>query len=290
MPEFTPIDINRGTTNVVLPEEVASEIWAATLEESAFMQLARKIQLPGNGLTVQTITGEPVADWVDETAAKPVSMHTFGRKAITPYKLAVIEPFSMEFVRDAAKLYAECVRRAPYALAKKFDQTILGTTAPGSNFDVLGDATTISIASNQYQQFLAADAAITAANGIMNGIALSPAGKSLVLGALDGQQRPLFTAGVESNTVGNILGAPVQVKKALAIPNSNIVGIAGDFDDALYGTVEGVKMAISDQATLTTEQGTINLWQQNMIAVRWEIEVGFSVKDKAEFVLLTNEA
>ena len=290
MPEFTPIDINRGTTNVVLPEEVASEIWAATLEESAFMQLARKIQLPGNGLTVQTITGEPVADWVDETAAKPVSMHTFGRKAITPYKLAVIEPFSMEFVRDAAKLYAECVRRAPYALAKKFDQTILGTTAPGSNFDVLGDATTISIASNQYQQFLAADAAITAANGIMNGIALSPAGKSLVLGALDGQQRPLFTAGVESNTVGNILGAPLQVKKALAIPNSNIVGIAGDFDDALYGTVEGVKMAISDQATLTTEQGTINLWQQNMIAVRWEIEVGFSVKDKAEFVLLTNEA
>ena len=290
MPEFTPIDINRGTTNVVLPEEVASEIWAATLEESAFMQLARKIQLPGNGLTVQTITGEPVADWVDETAAKPVSMHTFGRKAITPYKLAVIEPFSMEFVRDAAKLYAECVRRAPYALAKKFDQTILGTTAPGSNFDVLGDATTISIASNQYQQFLAADAAITAANGIMNGIALSPAGKSLVLGALDGQQRPLFTAGVDSNTVGNILGAPVQVKKALAIPNSNIVGIAGDFDDALYGTVEGVKMAISDQATLTTEQGTINLWQQNMIAVRWEIEVGFSVKDKAEFVLLTNEA
>lgn len=290
MPEFTPIDINRGTTNVVLPEEVASEIWAATLEESAFMQLARKIQLPGNGLTIQTITGEPVADWVDETAAKPVSMHTFGRKAITPYKLAVIEPFSMEFVRDAAKLYAECVRRAPYALAKKFDQTILGTTAPGSNFDVLGDATTISIASNQYQQFLAADAAITAANGIMNGIALSPAGKSLVLGALDGQQRPLFTAGVESNTVGNILGAPVQVKKALAIPNSNIVGIAGDFDDALYGTVEGVKMAISDQATLTTEQGTINLWQQNMIAVRWEIEVGFSVKDKAEFVLLTNEA
>ena len=43
----------------------------------------------------------------------------------------------------------------------------------------------------------------------------------------------------------------------------------------MYGTVEGVQIAISDQATLTDGGSTINLFEQNMFAVRAEIEVGF---------------
>ena len=292
------IDINRKTNNVILDPEVSSEIWAKTLEESAIMQLARRINMPGSGVKVQTIVGEPEAQWVDETAAKPVGTHTFGQKPITPYKLAIIEPFSDEFRRDKSALYNECINRLPRALAKKFDQTVMGTTAPGSGFDTLGGAQKISILTNQYAQFVAVDALISEADGIMNGIALAPQGKSLVLGAVDGQQRPLFTAGVEANTVGNILGAPVQVRKGVYVAGAAgspgtpaIVGVAGDFTDAVYGTVEGIRMNISDQATLTVGSGasatTINLWQQNMFAVRFEIEVAFAVKDINEFVLLT---
>ena len=99
------VDINRRTTNVLLPAEVSAEVWGATLEESAFMRLARRINMPGSGVDIQTITGEPSADWVDETALKPVATHTFGKKTIRPYKLAVIEPFSNEFRRDKAALY-----------------------------------------------------------------------------------------------------------------------------------------------------------------------------------------
>ena len=289
------VNINRGTTNVALPVEVSSEIWGNILEESAFMQLARRINMPGNGVTIQTITGEPVADWVDETEAKPVSRHTFGKKPITPYKLAVIEPFSNEFARDADALYAELIRRLPYALAAKFDSTIMGTTAPGSGFDVLGSATAISLTpasgSTVYDQFIAAEAAIAAANGVMDGIALSPAGKSRVLAAVDGNGRPLFTPGVESNTVGNILGAPVRVAKAIYTAGTggtpDTLGLAGDFSDAVFGSVEGVKLAISDQATLVDGATTINLWQQNMFAVRAEIEVAFAVGNVNEFVRLT---
>lgn len=300
----TAIDINRGTSNVALPQEVSAEIWAKVLDESAFMQLARKISIPGTGVTVQTITGEPVADWVDETGTKPVDTHSFGKKAIKPYKLAVIEPFSNEFKRDKQALYAECIARLPKALGKKFDGTIMGTTAPGSGFDTLGSATAVSLipaaGSTVYDQFLAADAAIAAADGIMNGIALAPQGKSKVLGAVDGVGHPLFTPGVGSNTVGNILGAPVVVNKGVYVAGAAgspgtpaIVGIAGDFEDAVWGSVEGIQMSISDQATLTIGSGqnaqTISLWQNNMFAVRFEIEVAFAVKDVNEFVLLTGD-
>ena len=297
-----PYDINRGTTNVLLPAEVSAEIWSKTLEESAIMSLARHISMPGPGIDIQTITGEPVADWVAETAAKPVSEHTFGKKVIRPFKLAVIEAFSDEFRRDKAALYNECIRRLPYALSKKFDATVMGTTAPGTGFDVLGSCSKVSLIPAQgatvYDQFLAVDAAISAADGVMNGIALAPQGKSIVLGAVDGVGHPLFTPGVGSGTVGNILGASVQVRKGVYVAGTAgtpgvpaIVGIAGDFSDAIFGTVEGIQMSISDQATLAVGSGqsasSLNLWQNNMFAVRAEIELAFAVKDAAEFVLLT---
>ena len=66
----------------------------------------------------------------------------------------------------------------------------------------------------------------------------------------------------------------------------NVVGVAGDWTQAVYGTVEGVKVDISDQATLTVGSTTINLFQQNMFAVRAEIEVGFRA-DTSCFNLLT---
>src|SRR5699024_1432821 len=140
------IDVNRTTNGVVLPKEVSSEIWADMQEASAVQQLARRIDLPGAGVTVPTITGDPEADWVSqETDHKAVSRPSFGSKDIQSYTLAVIVPFSNQFKRDLGALYAECVRRLPGALAKKFDETVFGSTAPGSNFDTLGGSTAVAL-------------------------------------------------------------------------------------------------------------------------------------------------
>lgn len=295
-------DISRDTTDVELPKIISDEIWADVLEESVIMRLANRIEMPGSGITIQTITGEPAADWVSETAAKPVSTHSFGKKSITPYKLAVIEPFSNEFKRDKKRLYEECKNRLPKALAKKFDETVLHGTAPGSGFDVLTNCTAVSIASDPYAGLVAAESTIAAANGEMNGIALSPVGKSILLNKTDTTGRPLFNPNVHENGVGDILGSKVVSSKAVykagtkatAAGNDGVpavVGIAGDWSDAEYGTVEGIKMSIAEQASLTVGSGqsatTIHLWQQNMFAVRFEIEVAFAVRKASEFVRLT---
>lgn len=296
----TPTNVYRGTSNVALPADVSQEIWGAVLQESAFMQLSRQITIPGTGTTIQTITGEPAADWVSETAAKPVSAHTFNKKVLTPYKLAVIEPFSMEFMRDKNALYDECVRRLPYAIAAKFDATIMGTSAPGTGFDVLGSATAVSLNPSSghtvYDQFVTVDGNIAAAGGIMNGIVLAPQGKSKLLGAVDGDKRPLFTAGVDSGTLTPILGATTLVNKhvykagtAGSPGTPAVVGIAGDFSDAVYGIVEGIKLDISRDATLVTTGGIISTFQQNLVAVRVECEIAFGVKSTSEFNLLTGD-
>ena len=39
-------DINRGTTGVVLPAQVSTEIWSTLQEQSAVMAVSRQISLP----------------------------------------------------------------------------------------------------------------------------------------------------------------------------------------------------------------------------------------------------
>ena len=270
-------------TNITLPPEVAAEILAKTQEASAVMSLARQIQLPGRGVSIPVITGDPQAAWVGETEAKPVSNPSLSTKVMEAYKLAVIVPFSNEFARDAAALYDELVRRLPLALAQKFDETVFHGTAPGSNFDTFASVTAQSIANannGTYLGLVAADADIAAHGGILNGFAISPQAKSVLLTATDTTNRPLFLNSVAEGAVPMILGAPTHQSKGAfkagtgaSVPN--VVGFAGDWTQAMYGTVEGVKIDYSADATLTSGNTTINLFQQNMFAVRAEIEVGF---------------
>ena len=109
------IDFNRSTS-ITLPGEVSSEILQKTQEGSAVMSLARQITLPGLGVTIPVITGDPQAAWVGETDKKPVKRGTLATKQMTPYTLAVIVPFSNQFRRDVPALYDQLVQRLPGAL------------------------------------------------------------------------------------------------------------------------------------------------------------------------------
>ncbi len=269
------IDMNR-TTTIALPGAVSAEIWQKAQESSAVMSLARKMTLPGLGVTIPIITGDPEAGWVGETEKKPVKRGTLKTKQMTPYTLAVIVPFSNQFRRDLPALYDALVSRLPGALAKKFDATVFGGAAPGSNFDTLAACTAQEIGTDAYGGLVAADADIAAHDGILNGWVLAPQGKAQLLTAVDGNKRPLFINSVAEGAVPMILGAPVkQSKGAYKAGSPNVVGVAGDWTQAVYGTVEGVQISVSDQATLTDGGSTINLFEQNMFAVRAEIECGF---------------
>lgn len=288
------IDMNR-TTSISLPGAVSSEIWQKTQEGSAVMRLARKIELPGLGVTIPVITGDPEAGWVGETEKKPVKRGTLATKLMTPYTLAVIVPFSNQFKRDLPNLYDALIQRLPLALGKKFDQTVFGgATVPGSNFDTLKGCTAQEIGTNAYGGLVAAQADIAAHDGILNGWVLSPKAQSTLLTAVDGNKRPLFINSVAEGAVPMILGASAMQSKGAYVADTttakkHVVGFAGDWTQAVYGTVEGVQIAISDQATLTDGSTTINLFEQNMFAVRAEIEVGFRC-DTTVFNKLTNTA
>lgn len=267
-------------TNIDLPVDISKEILAKAQESSAIMSLARKVTLPGRGAAIPVITADPEAAWVGETGSKPVANPGLATKILRAYKLAVIVPFSNEFKRDLGSLYGELVNRLPNALGKKFDQTVFGIVEkPGSDFDNFAAVTVQEIGTNAYDGLVAAKTDIAVNGGQVNGYAISPQGEGTLLLQKDSTGRPIFIDSIAAGSVPTILGARTKITKAAYDADHDIVGFAGDWTQALWGTVEGVQISISEEATLTytenMETKTINLWQQNMFAVRAEIEVGF---------------
>ena len=281
----TGVPTNR--TNIELPNDVSQEIIQKTHEGSAVMQLARQIALPGRGAQIPIIASDPEAAWVSETGVKPVSNPTLDKKIMQAHKLAVIVPFSDEFRRDAAALYDALISRLPGVLAKKFDETVFfgptsGTLANFDNFSAVTGYALDTANATAYDGLVAIDTAISTQGGTINGYVFSPQGRGVLLGAQDTTKRPLFVNTAAEGAVNRLLGSPVYFSSAAykagtsgsgATPD--VVGIAGDWTHAMYGVVEGVKIDYSADATLTSGNTTINLFQQNMFAVRAEIEIGF---------------
>jgi HK97 family phage major capsid protein len=289
------IDVSRLSSGVNLPREVSNEIMTNAQEQSAVMRLAKRVDMPGRGLTIPVLSGDAQADWVDETDEKPVSRPTFSNKNMTAYTLAVIVPFSNQFKRDGQALYNAILDRLPGALGAKFDATVLRDgDVPGSNFDTLADVTTVSLKTDTYDGLVAADGALSAAGHLLNGWALAPQGRGLLLQSRDENGRPLFINSASDGAVPMLLGAPVYLTRSVYKADADgagagteaQVGVVGDWTQAQYGTVEGIQISMSDQATLTDGENTINLWQRNMFAVRAEVEIGFTA-NKSAFRRLT---
>ena len=292
--------IPTNRTTITLPADVSREILQKTQQASAVMQLARQIPLPGRGAVIPVITSDPAASWVAETDEKPVSNPGLNTKLMQAYQLAVIVPFSLQFRRDADALFAAIVERLPMALAQKFDATVIGAVnAPGENFDTFALATAQALVPGAgetvYGNLVAAYGDIAANGGSMDGIAISPVGMGLLLGATGSDNRPIFNSAADA-AIARILGARTVESRGMykagaagqgtAAGTPALVGVAGDWTQAMWGTVGGVDISISEESTLTIGTQQINLWQRNMFAVRAEIEVGFRA-DVNCFNLLT---
>jgi HK97 family phage major capsid protein len=287
------VDVYRGTSGIQLPVEVSAEIWQKIQDASVVMGLARRVPLSGAGVTYQEILSDPTPQFVGETDRKPVSNPTFAKKTLKGHKIAVVSTYSDEFRRDLPGLFNALVSRLPGALARTFDMAALhGVGAPAADFDDLSGATTASILNttagsvDAYAGFLAALGAVPT----LNAWALSAQGEVAALSNRDVNGGAILNPNVLTNgSIGSILGRPVFRSGNAYLAGdaaAATLGIAGDWSKAVWGQVEGVSIDISDNPVYDADGALITAgWQDNMIAVRAEIHVGF-IADDSQFVRL----
>lgn len=287
-----PFDINTKTEGVYLQPSQSNEIWTEATKQSAIMQLAKRINVPGNGLVFDTLGESTPAEWVAETAEKPVSNPTFGSRKVIPYKMAKIIPVSNEFMRDKPRLWAEISRQGAQGIAETIDKTFLtgDTVRPITDgMDTLSDAQQVGIGDGTYGDFVRIVTTVLENNGDLTGIALAPQGQSKFLQATDANGRPLLVNDASTSDLGRMFGARI-VKSPWGYKSGspNILGVAGDWSQAMFAMVGGIQMKVSDQATINIDGTQVNLWQRNMSAILLEATVGFIVRDKKKFVVITD--
>ena len=93
--------VKSGVGTDLLPRDVADFIFERVAQTSAVQALVPEEPLTGAGKAIPVMTGRPVAGWVSEGGRKPVSDATMSTKVMDPKKLAVIVPFSKEYLRDS---------------------------------------------------------------------------------------------------------------------------------------------------------------------------------------------
>lgn len=278
-------DLQRGSTNLALPADLSAEILGKMQEQSAVQRLARQITMPGNGSAIHVVTSDPTAAWVAESAEGSASNSAVTTKVLRGYKLQVISTFSEELTRDAAALYDSLLGRLPGILARKFDNTVLNGTAPGSDFDVLTAATGVAItAGSTYAGLVTAVTGIANASYDANGFIIAPQAEALLLGEVDGNDRPLFIDNAQNGAIGSLLSRPVlKTPAAYKDDITDKLGVVGDWSQAVWGTVGGVNVKVAREASI----GDLDLFAAGMVAVKAEIEVGFRVSSTDAFRQLT---
>ena len=275
------VPMNRGT----LPASISQEIWTEAEKKSAVATLARKVELPGNGVVIPQILGMPAGEMVAETAAKPVLEPNYDMVELAPKKIAGIMTFSKEFVRDLPKLYDGIRERAPEIIARGMDAYAFDYALQVSGYGNFHDAAATATGTEAYEIIIDGIQAVAAEGYNCNGYAVSPAFHAALLTSLDGNGRPLFFATAnESMADGVVFGGKVATYAAPEGLSSDLPAvIGGDWSQAVYGIVEGIKISFSDQASVYDGANTLNLWQRNMVGVLVEAQVALAFNPEAFF-------
>ena len=265
-----------------LPTEVSMEIQNLTQEHSQIQQIVQQVPLSGNGNTQRVLAQAPEASWVEEAGVKPATAMTLGTKLMTPYKITSLITVSDEALEDDEVLYEALINELPKSLGKGFDKKILTGVAPGSGFDVLSDVTEITMDSKKvYNSTVDALRSVNAGKGDITAWLMNQFKEADVLSELDANNRPLYIGNVASEgRVGQLLGRPAYKSTELGADD---FAIGGDWSSARWGTVSGIDLKVSTDATVDG----VSMFQTNQIAVLAEQRVGFVVADKSKFAKIS---
>lgn len=296
-------DYNRTSNGSVLPIPVSREIIAKARDNSLVMAKAKQKTLTDGAAAVTISEGVSGSKFVGETERKPLGQADWSEKVLRAKKIALVLSFSTEFKRDKRALFQALVNDMPKDLGGTYDAAVLhGLGAPATEFDTFAASPSVSLASTPYANLLTAVGTVAAAGGDVTELDVSVQGEIALLGAVDAQDKPIFTAGVQSGQVGYVLGRPVVKHRNLYVPavaaDSEAVppvaaapetlGFAVDWDSMFWGMVEAISYREYDGPIFDDQGDLIHAGaQDNMFSVICEVEAGFRSLDVNRAVRLT---
>lgn len=291
--------------NGFIKPELAGPIFDEAAKGSAAMSLIRKVPLGASGQAFPVVTSRPTANWTAEGAKKHTTEAGLGLVKMKPEKLTAIAVASQEVIRANPGGYSETLQALlAEAFARAFDLAVFHNKGGDGNgpspFETTLAATTKTLT-------LGATAGANTYDDIVKAMSLNLQGtpKKKVTGfafdtgfeidlltTKDTTGKPLFaeaayTGAVPALRAGSVLGRATYMHENVG--DGKTVGFAGDWTKAAWGTVGGITMDISTEATVTINGELVSLYENNLVAVRAEAEYGFTIADKEAFVKIARK-
>ena len=286
--------------NGFIKPELAGPIFDEAAKGSAAMSLIRKVPLGASGQAFPIVTSKPTANWTAEGAQKHTTEAGLGLVKMEPKKLTAIAVASQEVIRANPGGYSETLAGLlADAFARAFDLAVFHNKGGDGNgtspFETTLAATTKSVTlgaatgTNTYDDLVKAMSLNLQGTPKkqVTGFAFDTGFEIDLLNAKDTAGRPLFveaayTGAVPALRAGSVLGRTTYMHENVGLDKT--VGFAGDWSKCAWGTVGGITMDISTEATVTIGGQLVSLYENNLVAVRAEAEYGFALADKEAFV------
>ncbi|HYJ33847.1 MAG TPA: phage major capsid protein [Candidatus Binatia bacterium] len=286
---------SRSDAAALIPEEVSKEMLGKATEQSAVLQMFRRVPVGRAQVRFPVLSALPVAYWVTgDTGLKQTTEVNWTNKYLNIEEIATIMPVPDNVLADVdANIWDEAMPLLTEAMARTLDSAVFfGTNAPASFPTNINAA--VTAAGNDTTEGSAATAggyfgdvdqvygAVEADGFDVKGWVAATSAKSKLRTARDSQGRKLDTGRV-SGAVDTLDGMPIAYPMRGLWPTASgsprLFG--GDWDQFVVGVRQDITMKVLDQAVIQDNTGAIvyNLPQQDMTAIRLTFRVGWQVSN-----------
>jgi HK97 family phage major capsid protein len=293
--------ISRTDSGALVPEQVARDMLGRIRREtSAVLQMFRRVPVAGSQTRFPILSALPIAYWVNgDTGLKQTTELAWANKYLNIEEVACIVPIPESVADDlesaGVDIWAEVRPDIEEAIGRTLDSAVFfGTNAPGTF------PTNISAAAAAAGNTVT-EAATTAEGGIQGDLdnvigtveedGFDPSGIVAARSLRGRLRRARSTTGDRLEGINaeltEYMGLDIAYPMRGLFPTggaagTNIRAFIGDFTEFAAGVRQDITFKLLDQAVIQDNTGAIvyNLAQQDMVAARFTIRVGWQVSNR----------
>ena len=278
------------------------------LRKSAVLSMPglRKAVVNGKREKYTEYVGRPAVATVAEGADKVATGAELAQVTLDIVKAAGIVMLTEELLEDAGDaLLARIDGDIREAFADYIDSNALGRNAAGTivgsyNSELSETSQTVELGTTGDALAIAVSSAMALVEGNgyePSGIILANDGRAHLRNARAAVETttPVY-GGVGAQPTDSLYGLPLRYTTNLqpfaTAPGAGVVvGLVGDFSQALFAVRNDIRRKVTDQATIDVAGTEHRTWQQNKTGVLWEMRSGFVAHDlNRSFAAIINAA
>lgn len=289
MATYNAINGRADLTDVLLPDQVVTDIIQELPKKSVIASRAKRVQLSSKKAKQPVLATLPEAYWIDgDTGLMQTSKSGWENVTITAEDLGVIVPIPNNILDDAGiPLWNEVKPLLTEAVGKKVDGSgLVGTDKPTSWPTAVIPAAIA--AGNTVMRGTGADLGVDvatlgsmlAAQGFgINGFASKPGMQWELVGLRNEQGDPIYTQSLAGTPASGLYGYPLNEVDNGSWDAELAEILAADWTKFVYGVRQDITFSLYKEGVISDANGKVvlNLMQQRCSALVVTARVGFQV-------------